>query len=101
MRILPLWPAFSAGAASDPELTELLQFYERGLQEGPTVLVDVVARLGALRRGRSRQKTKEAMYLLLLPSTMHAAVSLGWSPRELERWLTECLESLLLEASAS
>lgn len=63
------------------------------------MLVDVVAGLGALRRGRSRRRTKEAMYLLLLPSRMHAAVSLGWSQAELERWLTESLEALLLDSS--
>ena len=97
VRMLPLWPALYAGAASDPELAELVAFYERGLQEGPTALVDVVADLGALRRGRSRRQAKQAMYLLLLPSTMHAAVSMGWSPRQIERWLTECLEALLLD----
>jgi AcrR family transcriptional regulator len=98
-RTLPLWPAMTAGATVDPELAELVRFYERGMQEGPTVLVDVVADLGALRRGRSRRKAKEAMYLLVLPSTMHAAVALGWSPKEIERWLAESLEALLLEPS--
>ena len=100
-RTLPLWPALFAGAAGDPELADLVRFYERGIQEGPTILVDVIADLGALRPGRSRRKVKEAMYLLLLPSTMHAAFSLGWSPKEVERWLAECLDTLLLDPGRS
>jgi len=100
VRTLDLWPALLGGATSDPELAELLRFYEQGLREGPTVLVDVVAGLGALRRGRSRRKAKEAMYLLIRPSTMHTAFSLGWSRTEVERWLADCLEALLLERGA-
>jgi AcrR family transcriptional regulator len=97
-RTLPLWPALQGGAAADAELAELVRFYETGILEGPTVLVDVIADLGALRRGRSRSKAKEAMYLVIQPSTIHAALALGWSPKEVERWLVECLEALLLDA---
>ena len=101
LRTLPLWPALLGGAATDAELAGLVRFYEEGIREGPTVVVDVVADLGALRPGRSRRKAKEAMYLLILPSTMHAAIELGWSPKEIERWLADSLEALLLEPEAS
>jgi AcrR family transcriptional regulator len=95
-RTMPLWPTLTAGAFMDPELRELVDFYEQGLREGPTVLVDVIARLGALRRDRSRRNLKEAMYLLVHPTTMHNASRLGWSANDLERWLAESLTALLL-----
>lgn len=96
-RVVDLWPALLGEAATDAELSALATFYERGLLEGPTALVDVIAGLGALRKGRSRRKAKEAMYLLIHPSSTHAAFSFGWTEKEMVRWLTQCLEALLLE----
>jgi hypothetical protein len=57
----------------------------------------VVANLGALRRGRSRAKAKEAVFLLTDPSTIYEAQHLGWSAADIERWYTDCLTALLLD----
>ena len=58
--------------------------------------MDVVANLGALRRGRARAKAKDAVFLLTDPSVIYNAQHLGWSPTEMERWYTDCLTALLL-----
>jgi AcrR family transcriptional regulator len=97
LRVLPLWPALVAGAASDPKCAELLEFFDRGRLEGPGELVDVLAKRGHLRRRRTRRKAKEAMYLVTNPNAIHSAVDLGWSVPELQRWLGECLVALLLD----
>jgi hypothetical protein len=57
----------------------------------------VVAKLGALRRGRSRAKAKDAVFLLTDPATIYHAQQLGWSPTEMEHWYTDCLSALLLD----
>jgi AcrR family transcriptional regulator len=100
MRVLPLWPAMHAGAASDPACAELVAFYDRGRMDGPGAIVDQLARLGALRKGVTRRKGKEAMYLLTNPSVLSDALARGWSVREIERWLGDCLIAVLLEPSA-
>ena len=96
-RLLPLSTALNQGAATDPELAELVRFYERGLLEGPTEIVDVFARLGRLRKGQSRRKLKEAMYLVIQPETLRVAFELGWSRKQVEDWLVTCLEAVLLD----
>ena len=96
-RVAPLWPAMNAAASVDPETAELLRFYEEGRHEGIGVIVDVVAGLGGLRKGRSKAKAKDAVWLLTSPATFHAALSLGWTPAELERWYADCLVALLVE----
>ena len=95
-RVIALWPSIASAAAADPAAAHLLPFYEQGRLEGPGGLVDVIADLGALRKGLSRRKAKEAMYLLTNPAAFSSALELGWSCRELERWYTDCLVSLLL-----
>jgi AcrR family transcriptional regulator len=96
-RVAPLWPAMSAAAATDDEMAALLRFYDEGRHEGIGTVVDVVAGLGALRKGRSRAKAKDAVWLLTNPSTVHGALTRGWSAAELERWYAECLMAILLE----
>jgi AcrR family transcriptional regulator len=95
-RVAPLWPAISEAAATDTEIADLLRFYDDARHEGIGTIVDTVASLGALRRGRTRPKTKDAVFLLTDPSTIHHALRLGWSPAEMERWYVDCLAALLL-----
>ena len=95
-RVAPLWPALREAAATDAEIAELVRFYDEGRHAGIGAIVDVVANLGALRRGRSRAKAKDAVFLLTDPSTIYHAQQLGWSPAEIERWYTDCLSALLL-----
>ena len=96
-RVAPLWPAVREAAATDAEIAELLRSYDEARHEGIGTIVDVVARLGALRRGRTRARAKDAVFLLTDPSVIHQANELGWSPTELERWYTDCLSALLLD----
>jgi len=96
-RVAPLWPAVQQAAATDAEIAELLRFYDEGRHEGIGIIVDLVANLGALRRGRSRAKAKDAVFLLTNPAVIHNAKQLGWSPTEIERWYTDCLSALLLD----
>jgi AcrR family transcriptional regulator len=98
LRVLPLWPAMEAGAATDPACAEVLAFFDRGRFEGPGEIVDVLARRGQLRKGLSRKKGKEAMYLLTNPNVAHDALRRGWTVRELQRWLGDCLVAVLLQA---
>ncbi|HEY5876627.1 MAG TPA: helix-turn-helix domain-containing protein, partial [Ilumatobacteraceae bacterium] len=86
LRVLPLWPAMEAGAATDPACAEVLAFFDRGRLEGPGAIVDVLAQRGQLRKGLSRKKGKEAMYLLTNPTVNHDALGRGWTVRELQRW---------------
>jgi AcrR family transcriptional regulator len=96
-RVAPLWPALREAAATDAEIAELVRFYDEGRHAGIGAIVDVVANLGALRRGRSRAKAKDAVFLLTDPSTIYHAQQLGWSSAEIERWYTDCLSALLLD----
>lgn len=99
-RVSPLWPALRQAAAVDSEIAALLQTYDEARREGIGAIVDVVADLGALRRGRTRAKAKDAVFLLTDPSTAHHAQQLGWSAAELERWYVDCLSGLLLSSAA-
>jgi AcrR family transcriptional regulator len=96
LRVAPMWPAVRQAAAVDKEITELVRTYECARHEGIGAIVEVVAHLGALRRGRSRAKAKDAVFLLTDPSTADHAQQLNWSRAELERWYTDCLSALLL-----
>jgi AcrR family transcriptional regulator len=96
LRVAPVWPAMSQAAATDPEIAELLRTYDEARHAGIGEIVDVVANLGALRRGRTRARAKDAVFLLTDPSTIHHAERLGWSATEIERWYSECLSALLL-----
>jgi AcrR family transcriptional regulator len=96
LRVAPLWPAAVAAAAEDPEMAEIMRAYDGGRHEGIGTVVDVVARLGALRRDRSRAKAKDAVWLLTSPSVAFDAGRLGWSPTDLERFYVDCLTSSLL-----
>jgi AcrR family transcriptional regulator len=96
-RVAPLWPAVREAAASDTEIAELLRSYDEGRHEGIGAIVDMVANLGALRRGRSRAKAKDAVFLLTDPAIIHHADQLGWSPTEIERWYIDTLSVLLLD----
>jgi AcrR family transcriptional regulator len=97
LRVLPLWPAMVAGAATDAACAEVLAFFDRGRLEGPGGIVDVLAERGQLRKGLTRRKGKEAMYLLTNPTVTHDALERGWSVRELQRWLGDCLVAVLLD----
>ena len=99
-RMAPLWPAITVAAAVDAEMADLVRFYDEGRHEGIGVIVDVVASLGALRKGRSKAKAKDAVWLLTNPSTIYGALTLGWTPAEIERWYTDCLIGLLVEPPA-
>jgi len=96
LRVAPLWSAIGQAAAVDKEIAGLLGTYDRARHEGIGELVEVVARLGALRRGRSRAKAKDAVFLLTDPSVVARAGELGWSPAEIERWYIDGLSGLLL-----
>ena len=96
MRVLPLWPAMVAGAATDPACNEVLEALDRGRIEGPGEIVDVLADRGQLRKGLSRKKGKEAMGLLTNPTVIHDALQRGWTVRDLQRWLGDCLTAVLL-----
>lgn len=96
LRVAPIWPAIREAAAVDREIAELLATYDESRREGTGLIVDVVARLGALRRGRSRAKAKDAVFLLTDPATVAHGRELGWSQAELERWYTDCMTGLLL-----
>ena len=73
LRVLPLWPAMVAGAATDDACAEVLAFFDRGRFEGPGEIVDVLGERGWLRTGLTRRKGKEAMYLLTNPMVTHDA----------------------------
>lgn len=96
LRVAPLWPALRQAAAVDQEIDDLLRTYDRARHDGIGEIVDVVANLGALRRGRSRAKARDAVFLLTDPSTVDHSEQLGWSRADLERWYTDCLSALLL-----
>jgi AcrR family transcriptional regulator len=97
LRVLPLWPAMVAGAATDPACAEVLAFLDRGRFEGPGAIVDVLAERGQLRTGLSPDRGKEAMYLLTNPNVTHDALERGWTVAELQRWLGDCLVAVLLD----
>jgi AcrR family transcriptional regulator len=96
LRVAPMWSAVRAAAGADAEFGELMAEYEEGRLHGIGTVVDVVAGLGALRKGRSRMKAKEAVWLLTSPATTAGALERGWSPADLERWYVDCLTAVLL-----
>jgi AcrR family transcriptional regulator len=97
-RVAPLWPVFAGVADTDPELVDLARFYDEGRLHGIGRIVDVVADLGALKKGRTRRRAKEAVWLLSSPATMAAALDRGWTAAEVERWFRECLVAVLVDA---
>lgn len=101
LRVLPLWPAMVAGAATDRACAEVLAFFDRVRFEGPGGIVDELARRGVLRKGLRRKRGKEAMYLLTNPNVIHDALERGWTVPELQRWLGDCLVAVLLSSSSS
>jgi AcrR family transcriptional regulator len=96
-RTAPMWSIIAGVADADDEFAQLMAFYEEGRLHGIGAIVDVVAGLGALRKGRSRPKAKEAVWMLTSPATAAAALSRGWTLAELERWYVDCLTALLLD----
>jgi AcrR family transcriptional regulator len=100
LRVLPLWPAMVAGAATDQACADVLAFFDRGRLEGPGEMVDVLADRKQLRKGLSRKKGKEAMYLLTNPNVTHDALERRWTVRELQRWLGDCLIAVLLDRAS-
>lgn len=96
VRVAPIWPAVTEAAASDAEIADLLRTYDTARREGTGSIVDVVGNLGALRRGRTRARAKDAVFLLTDPAAIHHARRLGWSAGEIERWYADCLSALLL-----
>jgi AcrR family transcriptional regulator len=96
-RAVPMWPALSAAAAVDDEMADILHAYEAGQYEGMGTIVDVVAGLGALRKGRTRAKAKDAVWLVSRPAAAFDAFGRGWSLADLERWYVDCLLAILLE----
>lgn len=100
-RTVGLWRVIVAAADSDPEIEALRFFYDEGRLEGVGAIVDVLARLGALRRHRSRRRAKEAVWLLTGSPTVAVALERGWSQREIERWLADGLRGLLLDERRS
>jgi AcrR family transcriptional regulator len=97
MRVLDLWPAMVAGAATDPACAEVLAFFDRGRVEGPGEIVDVLAERGRLRKGLTPKKGKEAMALLTNPHVIRDALDRRWTVAELQRWLGDCLVAVLLD----
>lgn len=96
MRVGHLWPVL-AGGAGDPEINELLEFYTEGRLWGIGRIVDVLVGLGALRKGRSVKKAKEAVWAISDPTAFVALMSRGWSRAEYERYLREAMMALLLD----
>jgi AcrR family transcriptional regulator len=99
-RVAPMWPALTAAAAGDDEMAELLRVYSEGQHEGMGTIVDVVAGLGALRKGRTRAKAKDAVWLLSSPSVAYAAFEFGWTMSDLERFYVDGLIGILLDPGA-
>lgn len=97
-RVALLWPVFAGVADTDPELVDLARFYDEGRLDGIGRIVDVVADLGALKKGRTRRRAKEAVWLLSSPASMAAAFDRGWTAAEVERWFRECLVAVLVDA---
>ena len=96
-RVAPMWPAMTAAAGVDTEIADLMRFYRDGMHDGIGTVVDVVAGLGALRKGRSRAKAKDAVSFITSPGIVFDAFERGWTASELERWYTESLVALLVE----
>jgi AcrR family transcriptional regulator len=96
VRIAPIWPAVTGAAATDSEIADLLRTYDEARRDGIGTIVDVVGNLGALRRGRTRARAKDAVFLLTDPWAIHHAQRLGWSTADIVRWYTDCLSALLL-----
>ncbi len=97
LRVAPLWPALRQARRPTPRSTTCSGPTTEARHAGIGEMVDVVANLGALRRGRSRARTKDAVFLLTDPSTIEHAEEFGWSRADLERWYTDCLSALLLD----
>jgi AcrR family transcriptional regulator len=100
-RVSPLWPALVAAAQADAEIAEMVRAYDAGRRAGMAAFIEVLARLGALRRGRSKARLADAIWLLGNAAVVHAASSIGWTRPELERWYQDCLSALVLERSTT
>lgn len=96
MRVGHLWPVL-AGGAGDAEIDKLLEFYAEGRLWGIGRIVDVLVGLGALRKGRSAKKAREAVWAVSDPAAFVALMSRGWSRAEYERYLIEAMTPLLLD----
>jgi len=95
-------PVMGLTAAAAPELVELMVQGDAHRREGVTELVDRVAEMGALRRGLSRRRAVDRVWMLTGVQTFLAATQgCGWSERAYASWLTETLAQQVLEPDPS
>ena len=98
-RVGPLAAALlSAARSGDPELADLAATIGRERFFGATAVTDLVAELGALASGVTREQARDVVWTLISPDVYRLLVlERGWSAESYEQWLTSSLSAALLE----
>lgn len=96
-RTAPIYRIVLEGSAHDPEVAKLRETIDGLHLGGLRIFVDLLASKGLLKRGRSRARASEAVWMLNGYPAYEAAMSRGWSLKEYECWYVDCLVALLLE----
>jgi AcrR family transcriptional regulator len=96
-RVGPLVLATASAAASDPEMKKTVELGEERRVEGYTLVVELLAKRGRLRRGLDVRRGTDILLTLLSAETyQQLAVRRGWSAGECRKWLLDVLRQQLL-----
>jgi AcrR family transcriptional regulator len=96
-RVGPLVLATASAAASDPQMKETGELGEQRRVEGYTMVVELLAKRGKLRRGVDVRRGADILLTILSAETyQHLAVRRGWSRAECRRWFLDVLRQQLL-----
>ncbi|MEO7586541.1 MAG: TetR/AcrR family transcriptional regulator [Arachnia sp.] len=97
-RITGVWRALEGAAASDPEARELHEALAKQRRSAMRKPVRRLVELGALRPGVSEQEAADLLWVFTDPSLYDKLVrQRRWSNTRFETWLTDSLESNLLQ----
>jgi len=97
-RLGPLQRVLEQAAASDPELTQLLETAQEELLECARGVLGAAAVAGSLRRGVPSGIAADMLWLQIQPANYRLLVGeRGWSHRAFEQWHAAAMIATLLE----
>jgi TetR/AcrR family transcriptional regulator, regulator of autoinduction and epiphytic fitness len=85
-------------AAADPDVAELWESLQRQRRQGQATVVHLLAALGPLRRGLTREEAADVLWTLTDDALYDGLVGrCGWTPGRFQAWLGDAMCTLLLD----
>lgn len=99
-RTAAIFAVVQSAAAADPEVAAILRSHREGQSADEQLVVESLAKLGALRPGVSKSSALETVWALTTPRFYAEVADRGWTPDDYESWLRESLTRLLIQDKA-